>query len=172
MCWYRKRLYTSWYLSIKHFLVMLGCKCKIQKFTWWRTWILYKWLQMSNSFKMSLCLSPTVRAQLYHAGTDAQLDANGKRQPVFPAAHGQFHHAVLCEANIHSNALHEWRNSHQVSVDYQWNPEDQDTVRHLRQCQHQRHWQGTHAVQRCDAVTASPCFIYLRASALFWFYYN
>lgn len=90
-------------------------------------------------FKMSLCASLTVCAQLYHAGTDAQLDANGKRQPVFPAAHGQLHHAVICEANIHSNTVHEWGNSHQVSVDYQRHAEDQDTVRHLRQRQHQRH---------------------------------
>lgn len=90
-------------------------------------------------YKMSHCLSSTVCAQLYHAGTDAQLDANGKGQPVFPAAHGQLHHAVLCKANIHSDTLHEWGNSHQVSMDYQWNTADQDTVRHLCQCEHQRH---------------------------------
>lgn len=92
-----------------------------------------------SSFKMSLRLSSTVRAQLYHAGTDAQLDANGKRQPVFPVAHGQLHHAVVCKANINSNAVHERGNGHQVSMDYQRDAEDQDTMRHLRQCQHQRH---------------------------------
>lgn len=101
------------------------------------------------------CLSSSVRAQLYHAGTDAQLDANDKRQPVLPAAHGQFYHAILCEADIHSNPLHEWGNCHQVFMDYQWNAEDQDTVRHLCQCQHQRHRQGTHAELHCSAVTTA-----------------
>lgn len=73
---------------------------------------------------MPLYLSSTVRAQLHYAGTDAQLDANVKGQPVYPATHGQLHHAVIRKANIYSNALHEWGNSHQVSMDYQWNVED------------------------------------------------
>lgn len=114
-------------------------------------------------FKMSHRLSSTVRAQLYHAGTDAELDANGKRQPVFPAAHRQLRHAVICEANIHSNALHEWGNCHQASMDYQRNAEDQDTVCHLRQCQHQRHWQGTYAVHH---VFSSSCFDFTSGLAL------
>lgn len=125
-------------------IVWMASKCQT-------AWIASK-CHNHSYFKMSLSLSSTVCAQLYHAGTDAQLDVNGKRQLVFPAAHGQLHHALICEANIHSDTLHEWGNSHQVSMDYQWNAEDQDTVRHLRQCQHQRHWQGTHKVHRCGAV--------------------
>lgn len=88
----------------------------------------------------NVTFSLTVRAQLHHAGTDAQLDANGKGQPLFPAANGQLHHAVICKANIHSSTVHvQWGNSHQISMDYQWDTADQDTVCHLCQCQHQRH---------------------------------
>lgn len=91
---------------------------------------------------------PPVCPQLYHAGADAQPYAHGKGQSVLSAAHGQLHHAIVCQADIHCHPLHERRNSHQVSVDNQWDAEDQDTVRHLRQCQHQRYWQGMNA-QHC-----------------------
>lgn len=105
---------------------------------------------------MSSFSSPSVCPQLHHAGADAQPDAHGKGQPLLPAAHGQLHHAIVCPADIHCHPLHERRNSHQVAVDDQWDAEDQDTVRHLRQCQHQRYWQGTNA-QHCWG--ASSVFI-------------
>lgn len=111
--------------------------------------------KVPSSPKHHFVFPSTVCAQLYHAGTDAQLDADGKRQPVLAAAHGQLYHAVLCEANIHSNPLHERGNDHQVSVDYQWNTTDQDIVRYLCQCQHQRHRQGTCARHCCGSFTNS-----------------
>ncbi len=163
MCWFKSRRYTSWYTSTKYWMFQLSLRIvKSNNLHVYKPGNCMNGFKMSNGmngFKMSqsqlpqnVTLFSTVCAQLYHAGTDAQLDVNGKRQPVFPAAHGQLHHALICEANIHRDALHERGNSHQVSMDYQRNAEDQDTVRHLRQCQHQRHWQGTHKVHWCGAV--------------------
>lgn len=168
MCWFKNRPYYSWYIKYKvlnisvifEFWVIFELQNVI--FYILRNLVIV-WMASKchnhRYFKISMCLSSTVCAQLYHAGTDAQLDANGKRQPVFPAAYGQLRHAVVCKTNIHSNTLHEWGNSHQVSMDYQRNAEDQDTVCHLRQCQYQRHWQGRNAVHQCGAVTTSSCFL-------------
>ena len=167
MCWLTNRPYISWNVKYK-VLYVYYCRVVIVKFSNSddnepRNLNGFKMSNSMSCFKMSTWLCSTVCAQLYHAWTDAQPDANGKRQPVFPVAHRQLHNAVVCKANIHSNALHEWGNSNQGSVDYQWNTEDQDTVRHLRQCQHQRHWQGTNAVWCCNYFIwlslKSLCFV-------------
>lgn len=68
---------------------------------------------------MSPFPSPSVCPQLYHVGADAQPDAHGKGQSVLAAAHGQLHHAIVRQADIHRHPLHERRNSHQVAVDDQ-----------------------------------------------------
>lgn len=108
-----------------------------------------------NVVSESVPLSPTVRAQLYHAGKDAQPDADVQRQPVLPAALRQLHHAVIREAHLHGNVLHERRNLLQESLDHQRNAEDPDTLCHLRQCKHPRYRQGIAATRLWSLTSLS-----------------
>lgn len=136
-----------WHLPAKYTfsreaVLMMSYSCWIMNYL--LSWIyIHKsriWFTLSHDASV-LCL--TVHTQLHHAGKNAQPDVNVQRQPVFTTAHRQLHHAIVCKANIHGNALHERGNLHQVSLDHQWNVKDQDTLRYICQCKHQRHWQGT-----------------------------